>query len=60
MWSIMARRNRRDYTRELAIVCLTAIAIVCVIHGIDKAIISIVSALIGGIAGYELRKHHKL
>lgn len=56
----MARRNRRDYTRELAIVCLTAIAIVCVIHGIDKAIISIVSALIGGIAGYELRKHHKL
>jgi len=54
----MAHQNK--YTKEIAIVCLTIIAVTCIIHGIDKAIISIISAAIGGIAGYELRKYRKL
>jgi len=55
----MARRNEK-YTKEIAIICLTVIAIVCIAHGIDKALISIISALIGGIAGYEFKKKRKL
>lgn len=57
--SIMAHRNH-NYTREIAIVCLTVIAVVCVIHGINKALISVVSAIIGSIAGYEFKKKRKL
>jgi len=55
----MAHRNH-NYTREIAIVCLTVIAVVCVIHGINKALISVVSAIIGSIAGYEFKKKRKL
>jgi len=39
-----------------AILSLTVICITALIHGIDSALIGTVSAIIGGIAGYELRK----
>ena len=57
-------RNRRDpieMTSErvklTAIVCLTAIVVVCLLRGIDHAIVATVAAIIGGIAGYEVKKH---
>jgi hypothetical protein len=36
-----------------AIISLTAIVIVALIHGIDSVLVGTVSAIIGGIAGYE-------
>ncbi len=39
----------------VAILCLTIICITALNHGIDSAITSTISAIIGGVAGYELR-----
>ena len=39
-----------------AIVCLTVIVVVCLFRGIDHAIVATVAAIIGGIAGYEVKK----
>jgi hypothetical protein len=48
----------RDETivKITAIVSLTVICAVAVLRGIDSALIGTVSAIIGGIAGYEIRK----
>jgi len=48
----------RDETivKITAIVALTAICTIAVLHGIDSALIGAVSAIIGGIAGYEFHK----
>jgi hypothetical protein len=48
----------RDETivKVTAIVALTAICTVAVMHGIDSALVGAISAIIGGIAGYEFRK----
>ena len=43
-------------TKQLAIVCLTIIVVVCLLCGIDHAIVATVAAVIGGIAGYEVKK----
>ena len=43
-------------TKQLAIICLTIIVCVCVFHGIDHALVAITAAIIGGIAGYEIKK----
>ena len=43
-------------TEQLAIVCLTIIVVVCLFCGIDHAIVATVAAIIGGIAGYEVKK----
>lgn len=42
--------------RAVAIVCLTAICIAALANGIDSTLISVVSGIIGGIAGYGARK----
>jgi uncharacterized membrane protein required for colicin V production len=48
----------RDETivKVTAIVALTVICAIAVLHGIDSAMIATVSAIIGGIAGYEFHK----
>jgi hypothetical protein len=38
-----------------AIVALTTICVVATMHGIDSVLLSAVSAIIGGIAGYEFK-----
>lgn len=47
----------RDETivKIVAIVALTIICTTALIHGIDSVLIASISAIIGGIAGYELR-----
>jgi hypothetical protein len=40
-----------------AIVSLTVICVTALLHGIDSALVGTVSAIIGGIAGYEFGKH---
>jgi hypothetical protein len=42
-----------------AIISLTAIVIVALIHGIDSVLVGTVSAIIGGIAGYEYGKNNQ-
>ena len=42
-----------------AIVCLTVIVVACLFQGIDHAIVATVAAVIGGIAGYEVKKYEK-
>jgi len=37
-----------------AIVCLTVICSLALIQGIDSVLVGTVSAIIGGIAGYEI------
>ena len=49
-------RGEETRTKQLAIVCLTIILCVCLHHGIDHAIVALVAAIIGGIAGYEIQK----
>ena len=46
-------------TKQLAIVCLTIIVVVCLLCGIDHAVVATVAAIIGGIAGFEVKKHEK-
>jgi outer membrane lipoprotein SlyB len=47
--------------KVVAIVSLTAICVVALLRGIDSALVATVSAIIGGIAGYEIRRNeHKL
>jgi hypothetical protein len=38
----------------VAIISLTAICITALVHGIDSVLVGTVSAIIGGIAGYEV------
>jgi xanthine/uracil permease len=49
----------RDETivKITAIISLTVICTVAVINGIDSMLIATVSAIIGGIAGYELKSY---
>ena len=42
--------------KVVAIVSLTAICITALMHGIDSVLVGTVSAIIGGIAGYEFRR----
>ena len=46
-----------ERVKLVAIVCLTVIVCVCLLCGIDHAIVAIVASIIGGIAGYEVKKH---
>jgi len=46
-------------TKNLAIVCLTVIVIACVFQGVNHVLIATVSAIIGGIAGYEFKSWRK-
>jgi len=39
-----------------AIICLTIINCVALINNIDSVLVSIISAIIGGIAGYEVNR----
>jgi len=43
--------------KVVAIIALTVICSLAIIRGIDSVLIGTVSAIIGGIAGYELRKN---
>jgi len=53
----MSKKKCSDtQTRNLAIVCLTIICSVALVKGIDSALIGTVAAIIGGIAGYTLKK----
>ncbi|MEM2352550.1 MAG: hypothetical protein QXT26_09100 [Thermoproteota archaeon] len=48
-----------DLIKITAIICLTAICITALIHGIDSALVGTVAAIIGGIAGYSMKKARK-
>jgi hypothetical protein len=41
----------------IAIVSLTIIGVTALSHGIDSVLIGSISAIIGGIAGYEIRRN---
>jgi hypothetical protein len=43
--------------KVVAIISLTAICIVALTRGIDSVLVATVSAIIGGIAGYEFRRN---
>jgi hypothetical protein len=43
--------------KVVAIISLTAICVVALLHGIDSVLVAAVSAIIGGIAGYEFRRN---
>jgi len=43
--------------KVVAIVSLATICVVALLRGIDSALVATVSAIIGGIAGYEFRKN---
>jgi hypothetical protein len=47
--------NESTVVKIVAIIALTIICTVAVMHGIDSVLIGTISAIIGGIAGYELR-----
>jgi hypothetical protein len=51
----------RDSTivKITAIVSLTVICSLALLKGIDSVLVASVSAIIGGIAGYELRKNNE-
>jgi membrane protein YqaA with SNARE-associated domain len=51
----------RDETliKITAIICLTVICVVALLHRIDSVLVGMVSAVIGGIAGYELGRAFK-
>ncbi len=40
----------------IAIISLTTINITALLHGIDSTLTGTICAIIGGIAGYEIRK----
>jgi len=44
-----------SYVKEVAIVSLAAICVVALWKGIDSALVGAVAAIVGGIAGYEIR-----
>jgi len=49
------REERNSWiVKIIAIVCLTIINIVALLHGIDSTLTGTISAIIGGIAGYEI------
>jgi len=45
-----------SYIKEIAIVSLAAVCVMALYKGIDSALVGAVAAIIGGIAGYEIRK----
>ena len=49
--------NGSTLVKLAAIVSLTVISVTALLHGIDSVLVGTVSAIIGGIAGYEFRKH---
>jgi hypothetical protein len=42
-----------------AIVCLTVITSLALLKGIDSALVGTISAVIGGIAGYEIGRRRE-
>lgn len=48
-----------DIVKITAIISLTAICITALQHGIDSTLTATVSAIIGGIAGYEVGRKKK-
>ena len=53
----MKRRTYYDVVVQVtAILCLTVIVVVALSHGIDSVLVSTVSAIIGGIAGYKIHR----
>ena len=48
-----------ERVKLVAIVCLTIIVVVCLVQGIDHAVVATVAAIIGGIAGYEIKKYER-
>jgi membrane protein YqaA with SNARE-associated domain len=39
-----------------AIICLTVICSLALLHGIDSVLVGTISAIVGGIAGYQVGK----
>lgn len=48
-------------TKHLAIIAITAILIVCLVKGIDSALLGSALAIIAGLGGYEIyqARHQK-
>ena len=48
--------NGSTLVKLAAIVSLTIICVTALLHGVDSVLVGTVSAIIGGIAGYEFGK----
>ena len=48
-----------DLVKITAIICLAIICITALNKGIDSALVSAVSAIVGGIAGYSMKRVSK-
>lgn len=48
------------YVKIYSIMALTVICLFALAHGIDGFLLSVISAIIGGISGYEIGKGKKL
>ncbi|MCL7393198.1 MAG: hypothetical protein LZ162_06195 [Thaumarchaeota archaeon] len=51
--------NDSTIVKIIAIVCLTVICSVALLKGIDSTLTGTVSAIIGGIAGYEIGRRQR-
>jgi hypothetical protein len=47
-------KNDSAKVKMCAMLCLTALGICALAHGIDSVLLSTISAAIGGIAGYRI------
>jgi len=45
--------------KKLAVVCLTVYGLACLYFGINHLVVFTIATIIGGIAGYEIRKHRE-
>ena len=50
----------RSLERIFAMACLTIVVVVCLIHGVDHAIVAVIAAIIGAIVGVKVEKIRNL
>ena len=51
--------NGSTIVKITAIIALTIICVTALLHGIDSGLASTISAVIGGIAGYEIGRYKR-
>jgi membrane protein YqaA with SNARE-associated domain len=55
----LASYSEETLIKITAIICLTVICVVALLHRIDSVLVGTASAIIGGIAGYHIGKFAK-